>query len=146
MVLEVQGFAMSKYGNKKVELDGHVFDSKAEADYYEGLKVRQAAGEVLNFELQPCFNLQPAFTKNGKKFLAITYIADFMVYLPNGDVEVIDIKGLCTETFKVKRKLFEYKYPHLQLILLKHVKKYGGFITLDEYDRLKREEKKTKKG
>ncbi|MCM3736426.1 DUF1064 domain-containing protein [Bacillus cytotoxicus] len=135
---------MSKYNNKKVELDGHVFDSKAEADYYKGLKMRQAAGEVQGFELQPSFKLQPAFTKNGKRFLAITYKADFMIYLPNGDVEVVDIKGMETETFKVKMKMFEYKYPHLQLILLKHVKKYGGFIGLDEYKKLKREEKKQK--
>ncbi|HEB4954410.1 DUF1064 domain-containing protein [Bacillus thuringiensis] len=135
---------MSKYNNKKVELDGHVFDSKAESDYYSGLKVRKAAGEILSFELQPRFTLQPAFIKNGKKFVAITYIADFMVYLPNGDVEVVDIKGMVTETFAVKKKMFEYKYPHLQLILLRHVRKYGGFITLDEYNKLKREEKKLK--
>ncbi|MEK4503029.1 DUF1064 domain-containing protein [Bacillus sp. FSL R12-0069] len=136
---------MSKYKNKKVDLDGHVFDSKAEANYYECLKIRHVKGEVERFELQPIFKLQPAFKKQDKSFQAITYIADFLVYLPNGEVEVIDIKGMITETFSVKRKLFEYKYPHLQLILLKHVKKYGGFITLDEYNKLQRAEKKAKK-
>ena len=135
---------MNKYNAKKVEVDGIIFHSKAESDYYSGLKIRQAAGEITSFELQPRFTLQPAFTKNGKKFKAITYSADFMVYLPNGDVEVVDIKGMVTETFAVKKKMFEYKYPHLQLILLKHVIKYGGFITLDEYNKLKREEKKLK--
>ncbi|WP_144517301.1 DUF1064 domain-containing protein [Bacillus thuringiensis] len=136
---------MSKYKNKKVDVDGHVFDSKAEANYYEGLKIRHVKGEVEGFELQPIFKLQPAFKKQDKSFQAITYIADFLVYLPNGEVEVIDIKGMITETFNVKRKLFEYKYPHLQLILLKHVKKYGGFITLDEYNKLQRAEKRAKK-
>lgn len=136
---------MNKYNAKKVEVDDIIFHSKAEADYYSGLKIRQAAGEISNFELQPRFTLQPTFIKNGKKYQAITYSADFMVYLPNGDVEVVDIKGMVTETFAVKKKMFEYKYPHLQLILLKHVKKYGGFITLDEYNKLKREEKKLKK-
>lgn len=135
---------MNKYNNKQVKIDGYNFDSKAEAVYYSGLKKRQAAGEITSFELQPRFTLQPAFTKNGKKFKAITYSADFMIYLPNGDVEVVDIKGMVTQTFAVKKKIFEYKYPHLQLILLKHVKKYGGFITLDEYNKLKREEKKQK--
>ncbi|MGX5634447.1 DUF1064 domain-containing protein [Bacillus thuringiensis] len=136
---------MSKYNNKKVNLDGYVFDSQAEANYYEGLKIRYARGEIQGFERQPVFNLQPAFKKQDKSFQAITYIADFLVYLPNGEVEVIDIKGMITETFNVKRKLFEYKYPHLQLILLKHVKKYGGFITLDEYNKLQRAEKRAKK-
>ncbi|MFD0770128.1 DUF1064 domain-containing protein [Bacillus sp. CGMCC 1.60114] len=82
---------MNKYRNKKVELDGYVFDSKAEADYYKRLKGRQAAGEILSFEIQPSFKLQSVFTKNGKRFLAITYKADFIIYLPNGDVEVVDI-------------------------------------------------------
>lgn len=136
---------MSKYKNKKVEIDGHVFDSKAEANYYQGLKMRHASGEIDGFELQPIFNLQPAFKKNGKDFQAITYIADFMIYLPNGDVEVIDIKGMVTETFAVKRKMFEFKYPHLQLIPLKHVQKYGGYITLDEYNKRQRAEKRAKK-
>ncbi|MGX5634504.1 DUF1064 domain-containing protein [Bacillus thuringiensis] len=136
---------MSKYNNKKVNLDDYVFDSQAEANYYEDLKIRSAGGEIQGFERQPVFKLQPAFKKHNKSFQAITYIADFLVYLPNGEVEVIDIKGMITETFNVKRKLFEYKYPHLQLILLKHVKKYGGFITLDEYNKLQRAEKRAKK-
>ncbi|PYE87618.1 DUF1064 domain-containing protein [Bacillus sp. 196mf] len=136
---------MSKYKNKKVHLDDYLFDSQAEANYYEGLKIRSARGEIQGFERQPVFKLQPAFKKRDKSFQAITYIADFLVYLPNGEVEVIDIKGMITETFNVKRKLFEYKYPHLQLILLKHVKKYGGFITVDEYNKLQRAEKKAKK-
>ncbi|WP_410982660.1 DUF1064 domain-containing protein [Bacillus cereus] len=133
---------MSKYKNKKVKLDDHVFDSKAEADYYTGLKMRKAAGEVSSFELQPRFNLQPAFIKNGKRFLAITYIADFMVYLPNGDVEVIDIKGMETETFKVKRKLFEYKYPHLQLRLITYSPKWGGWLEIEQLKKLRKEARK----
>ncbi|MBJ8026310.1 DUF1064 domain-containing protein, partial [Bacillus cereus] len=79
---------MSKYNNKKVNLDGYVFDSKAEANYYEGLKIRSARGEIQGFERQPVFTLQPAFKKQDKSFQAITYIADFLVYLPNGEVEV----------------------------------------------------------
>ncbi|WP_342719318.1 DUF1064 domain-containing protein [Bacillus paramycoides] len=135
---------MSKYNNKKEKLDGHVFDSKVEADYYSGLKIRQAAGEIISFELQPRFTLQPAFTKNGKKFVVITYIADFMVYLPNGDVEVVDIKGFITQTFALKKKMFEYKYPHLNLILLAYVKKYGGFIEVSELEKLRKEAKRVK--
>ncbi|KYG27235.1 hypothetical protein AZF08_15945 [Bacillus gaemokensis] len=85
---------------------------------------------MLIVEINLCF-----FRKTGVQQLIIAYIADFIVYLPNGDVEVIDIKGVVTETFNVKKKMFAYKYPHLQFILLKHVEKYGGFITLDEYNK-----------
>ncbi|PYE87779.1 DUF1064 domain-containing protein [Bacillus sp. 196mf] len=135
---------MSKYKNKKVNLDGHVFDSKAEANYYEGLKIRYARGEVQGFERQPIFKLQPAFKKQDKSFQAITYIADFLVYLPNGEVEVIDIKGFITQTFALKKKMFEYKYPHLRLIILSYVQKYGGFIEISELEKLRKAAKRRK--
>ena len=121
-----------------------MYSIQSRSELLRVLKIRHVKGEVEGFELQPIFKLQPAFKKQDKSFQAITYIADFLVYLPNGEVEVIDIKGVITETFNVKRKLFEYTYPHLRLILLKHVKKYGGFITLDEYNKLQRAEKKAK--
>ncbi|HDR8448216.1 TPA: DUF1064 domain-containing protein [Bacillus cereus] len=135
---------MSKYNNKKVDLDGHVFDSKAEANYYEGLKIRSAGGEIQGFERQPVFKLQPAFKKHNKSFQAITYIADFLVYLPNGEVEVIDIKGFITQTFALKKKMFEYKYPHLRLIILSYVQKYGGFIEISELEKLRKAAKRRK--
>ncbi|MEI4617648.1 DUF1064 domain-containing protein [Bacillus cereus] len=135
---------MSKYNNKKVDLDGHVFDSKAEANYYECLKIRHVKGEVEGFELQPIFKLQPVFKKQDKSFQAITYIADFLVYLPNGEVEVIDIKGFITQTFALKKKMFEYTYPHLRLIILSYVQKYGGFIEISELEKLRKAAKRRK--
>lgn len=42
---------------KKIELDGHVFDSKAEAKYYELLKQKQANEEILFLRLQPRYEL-----------------------------------------------------------------------------------------
>ncbi|PFM47381.1 hypothetical protein COJ45_13550 [Bacillus cereus] len=46
---------MSKYNNKKVELDGCIYDSEAEFKYYELLKEKQGAGEIQEIELQPSF-------------------------------------------------------------------------------------------
>ncbi|PEF60296.1 DUF1064 domain-containing protein [Bacillus cereus] len=135
---------MSKYKNKKVHLDDYVFDSQAEANYYEGLKVRSARGEIQGFERQPVFKLQPAFKKRDKSFQAITYIADFLVYLPNGEVEVVDVKGFITQTFALKKKMFEYKYPHLRLIILSYVQKYGGFIEISELEKLRKAAKRRK--
>lgn len=141
---------MSKYNNKKVELDGREFDSEAESKYYELLKERQAAGEIQSIELQPAFVLQPGFKKNGKRFDAITYKADFMIYLPNGDVEVIDVKGVETDTFNLKKKMFEYKFPHLSLVLIgyktrqKNKKPIYHFMYLDELKKMRREAKKIK--
>ena len=67
-------------------------------------------------QLQPRFLLQESFKKNGKTFRKIEYIADFM-YEEDGKVIVEDVKGMKTDVFKLKRKLFEYKYPDLTLKL-----------------------------
>lgn len=131
---------MSKYNNKIVEIDGITFQSKAEAKYYEQLKWLKQNKQIKDFELQPKFLLQESFKKNGKSFRKIEYIADFKVINLDGTIEIIDIKGQMTEAFKIKRKLFERQYLHT-LTLLKYVKKYGGWIELDEYHKRKRAEK-----
>ncbi|KZN96474.1 hypothetical protein AZI98_08560 [Aeribacillus pallidus] len=131
----------SKYKSKKVEVDGHVFDSKIEAKYYDQLKWLQNNKQILFFRLQPRYLLQEAFEKDGKSYRKIEYIADFEVHHLDGTIEVVDVKGIETEAFKIKRKLFEKKYPH-KLSLITYVKKYGGWIELDELKKRRREAKK----
>lgn len=109
----------SKYGNKKTTTRGVTFDSKAEALYYAELLTHQGTGAIKEIELQPKFELQPTFTKNGVTHRAITYVADFKVTYADGDISIIDVKGMETPVFKMKHKMFEYKYPDLSLILVK---------------------------
>lgn len=106
-----------KYGNKKTKIDIYVFDSILEAKRYEQLALLQRAGEISNLKLQVPFLLQDSFRKNGKTYRKIEYIADF-VYEENGQVIVEDTKGIKTEVFKIKEKLFEYKYPDLSLRII----------------------------
>lgn len=131
-----QGKSKSKYGNKKVELDGHVFDSRAEARYYQHLKLLEMAGEVLFFRLQPCYLLQEAFKKHGKTHRRIDYIADFEVHHKDGSIEVVDVKGVATDVFRMKEKMFHVKYPH-KLSVIKHDPAHG-WIELDKLKKLKR--------
>ena len=120
----------------------HTFPSKAEALRYLDLERMQKAGIVKEIELQPVFTLQPghwkcpdcheiwgsADIKNGccricgkklEKTRAITYIADFRVTYADGHQEIEDTKGMETEIWKLKRKIFEYKFPELTLIVRK---------------------------
>ena len=108
----------SKYRARKTEVDGIKFASQKEANYYCELKIRKRAGEIRDFELQPVFILQPAFEKNGQKYREIKYIADFKVIYTDGRVEIIDTKGYLTKDFLLKRKLFEYRYPALELVIV----------------------------
>lgn len=126
---------MSKYNSKKVEVDGILFDSSIEAEYYKVLKNK---GE--KFDIHPKFILQEKCSIDGEKIGGITYVADFRV----GNT-VIDIKGVETTDFKMKAKMFKAKYKNLKLICLakcplKYIKySNNGFINKDVLNKLQRE-------
>jgi hypothetical protein len=107
-------FNQSKYHNRKTEVDGIVFDSQKEALYYQELKLLQRAGEVVNIELQPKFELIPPYVNDaGNKIRATYYRADFKVEYKDGHIEIIDIKpsaSFKTKEYRLKKKMFEYKY------------------------------------
>lgn len=109
----------NKYNNQKTIVDGIEFDSKKEADYYIHLKLLKRAGEIKDIGLQQRFVLQPGFEKNGVKYQPITYVADFVIVNNDGTTDVVDVKGFETQVFKIKKKLFEYKYPELSLKVVK---------------------------
>ena len=100
----------SKYRNIKQEVDGHAFDSKAEARRYSELKLMKQAGEIKGFDLQPSFPL-------GKK---IRYRPDFIVCGKDGTVWVEDVKGMETKEFKLKQKLWEERYWWMELRVIKY--------------------------
>ena len=99
----------SKYNAVKTEVDGIKFDSVKESKRYANLKLLERAGVIENLKLQPRFLLQEGFTYNGHKERKIEYVADFQ-YERNGQTIVEDVKGMKTEVYKLKRKLFLYKY------------------------------------
>ena len=109
---------MNKYKNKKVIVDDYIFDSIQESKRYKELKLLLRAGKISDLELQPHFLLQESFKKNGKTYRKIEYIADFK-YIENGKTIVEDVKGIQTDVFKIKHKLFEKKYPELELRIIK---------------------------
>lgn len=137
---------MSKYNSKKVTVNGIVFDSKMEAEYYLHLVDLRVKGIVEVIELQPKFLLQEAFTKRGIRFRKIEYWADFKVTYSDGHIEIVDVKGVETEIFKIKKKLFEYKFKDLELKLVTYVKKWGGWIEVSELNKKRKEAKKKNKG
>lgn len=131
----------SKYGSKKVTIDDITFDSKIEAKYYEQVKWLEANKQILFYRLQPRFLLQEAFKKNDKSFRKIEYVADFEIHHLDGSIEVIDVKGMETEAFKIKRKLFEKKYPH-KLSLITFSQKWGGWLSSEELKKFRKQAKK----
>lgn len=141
--------ARSKYGAKKITVDGYEFDSKDEARYYEHLLKRKAKGEILNFELQPKFTLIESFKYFGKARRATTYAPDFRVYHLDGTEELIDVKSLgsATQQGELRRKMFENKYRDIKLTWVCRNLKHGnenGWIEYDDLKKVLRENKKRK--
>lgn len=111
----------NKYGAKKVTIDGITFDSKAEARYYQRLKLLQKSGEIKEFDRQVPFELVPKYISPGtrKTVRAVKYVVDFVVTYSDDRQEIIDVKGTETSVFKLKAKLFMHKY-NKPLILAKY--------------------------
>ena len=107
---------MMKYKSKKTIVDDIQFDSRLEAKRYTELKLLQKSGKIKELQLQPSFELIPSFKKNGKTFRKSTYKADFQyIDTETGKTIVEDVKGFKTELYKLKKKLFEYKYSNLSI-------------------------------
>jgi hypothetical protein len=107
--------ARSKYNNKKVIVDGIKFDSILESKYYILLKDLESKGLVSNIELQPVFILQEKFTDSSiVSHRRIDYKSDFR-YRDEvvNETIVVDCKGLQTDVFRIKEKLFLFKYPEV---------------------------------
>lgn len=110
---------MSKYGAKKTLVDGIVFDSRMEAARYTELRLLEQAGQIEGLTRQPEYLLLPGFTDAaGKRHRAIKHIADFS-YFENGRLIVEDVKGVETAVWKLKHKMFLWRYPHIEYKVVK---------------------------
>jgi hypothetical protein len=94
-------FKRHKYNAKPTEVDGIRFDSKKEAQYYSSLKLRVDSGEVITFLRQVPIHL-PGNTK---------LVVDFMEFHADGSTHLVDVKGMETDIFKLKRRQAEEIYP-----------------------------------
>jgi hypothetical protein len=99
----------SKYHAKKTCIDGIVFDSKREADRYLVLKSMEEDGTIENLRRQVRYELIPDFEVDGKHYRPVYYVADF-VYVEDGKEVVEDVKGMRTDVYRLKSKLFARRY------------------------------------
>lgn len=131
---------------EKRTCNGIVFDSIMEMKYYRDVLLPNVeSGVVTNYELQKKYILQDGFEYKGKHILPITYVADFYIEYEDGHQEVIDIKGCPDTVAKIKRKLFWNRYPDISYLWITYLKKFGGWGSYDEFNRLRAEEKRKNK-
>jgi hypothetical protein len=93
----------TKYGNKKLEVNGVKFDSKLELVCYDLLNKLN-----FEFEFQKKIILIDGFRYNKKAIRPITLTVDFVV--KHNDIDYyIDIKGFATDVSKIKYKMLRYQ-------------------------------------
>ena len=100
----------SKYGARKTTVDGITFDSHKEAERYIELRLLQRAGKITKLKLQPEYELLPGFTVDGIRHRKTVYRADFEYVDERGKTVVEDVKGMKTDVYRLKKKLFAWKY------------------------------------
>ena len=114
----------AKYNNHRTIINGFCFDSKLEGSFYRYL----LSTKKFDIELQPRFLLQKRFVYNDRKIRPIEYVADFRLFY-NGNSIIIDAKGVETPEFKIKAKLFKYKYPNEKFFVIKNLKTLKELIS-----------------
>lgn len=99
----------TKYHNRKVEINGIIFDSVKEAKRYAELRLMERAGLISDLQRQVPFSLIPNLKDDSGKVIerAVKYIADFC-YIQDGVAVVEDVKGLRTREYVLKRKMMLY--------------------------------------
>nr|UVX56378.1 MAG: protein of unknown function (DUF1064) [Bacteriophage sp.] len=99
----------SKYHAKKTVVDDITFDSRREADRYLVLKGMEENGAIEDLRRQVRYELIPAFDVDGRHYRPVYYVADF-AYREDGREVVEDVKGMRTDVYRLKSKLFARRY------------------------------------
>lgn len=98
-----------KFNAKPGWMDGHYFPSQAEMKRYCELKLLKAAGQIVDFDLQPKFDIGAG----------MKYTADFRVQYADHE-EIEEVKGKWTTDARMRVKLFKEKYPDKILIIIRN--------------------------
>lgn len=101
-----------KFKAKPTTLDGIHFASKAEANYYTHLLYEKEKGNIVFFLRQVPFHL-PGNTR---------YVVDFIEFWEDGTILFTDVKGVETETYKLKKRMVEELYP-IRITVVKNGRK-----------------------
>lgn len=91
---------------------GQVFASKREMQIAQTYMTLFKTGGILELEYQPRIELIPKPNR-------IVYVPDFRIVWKNGDEEYVDVKGMETDVFKMKQKMFHHFFPTKKLTIVR---------------------------
>lgn len=111
------GKTFNKYGAKKQEYRGQIYDSKFEVSVAEDLDTKLALGELAEVKRQVRIPLE-AYGVH-----ICNYVIDFIATKKDGTNQYIEAKGYETDAWKLKWKMLEAKLaiedPSAELMIIK---------------------------
>ena len=103
----------SKYNAVQIVKKDIRFASKLESTYYEYLLKERERGNILYFLMQVPFRLPGN----------IKYLVDFQIFMKNGSVKYIDVKGVMTDVSRNKIKQVVDIFPvNIEIITKNEIK------------------------
>lgn len=125
--------------------NGIVFDSVMEMRFYRDVVLPQVeSGQIVRYELQKPYVLQPEFVRGNATIRPITYVADFYLEFADGRSEVIETKGCPDSLALAKRKMFWYHYPDVEYRWVCYSKIDGGWCDYEAVKKARKQRKKEK--
>jgi hypothetical protein len=128
----------NKFNAKTSNYNGRTYHSKKEADYAMELDWLKKAGQIKTITPQFKISLDvyslPSllFIWNSAKSMSFekwsiifgtehiaNYYMDFKVELPDGRIEMHEVKGMETDTWRMKWRLAKALYPEWNFVLIK---------------------------
>lgn len=116
--------------SRKVELDGFVFDSQAEASRYQELEILRRAGKIWELRVHPVFIIQDRCKRWGKTLRQRTYTADFQYWDVAKERYIVeDVKGskrtkagnivpVVNDSFHLRFDVARFIYPDFEFVIV----------------------------
>lgn len=96
----------NKYGAKRTEMNGKIYDSKFEASIAAQLDVEKRLGQIKDYDTQ--YRVEGwVYDSSGNKAFMYRHKVDFRVHCLDGSFKLIEAKGVETADYKWRRKLLE---------------------------------------
>lgn len=100
------GKLSNKYGAKRTEFKGKIFDSKFEAGIAEELETRKIAKDIKDYETQYRVDMQ-IHRPDGLLAFVVKHKVDFRIHHNDGSFELYEAKGVETADYKFRRRCLE---------------------------------------
>jgi len=106
------------------------FRSKWEALYAQELEYRKQNGAILDWIYEGItLRVTDPVMVDGKRRPGVRYMADFAVWMPDGRLVLVEIKGHLREKDKLRYKMARDKFRHIEFTMVSRAK--GSWVQLN---------------